>query len=180
MESYDKLRQQYRPTRIKALLIAESPPPSKDIPSSRHFYRSDTARTDDRLFTNTIRALYPAAADLSETELEQEKEYWLRKFQSDGWYMIEALEASQQHSVTKSERQARIRESLPRLIERIQELAGSDTKLILIKSNVFEAAAEPLRKAGFTVLNTGLVDYPGHFNQRAYRDKLSKLVAHIT
>jgi hypothetical protein len=54
-------------------------------------------------------------------------------------------------------------------------LADPDTKIILIKSNVFEAAAEPLRQAGFTVLNKELLDYPGHFNQRAYREKLAKL-----
>ncbi len=54
-----------------------------------------------------------------------------------------------------------------------------DTKIILIKSNVFVVAAEPLRQAGFTVLNQELLDYPGHFNQRAYREKLSKLAAQI-
>lgn len=179
MESYDKLRQRYRPTHIKALLIAESPPPSPDTPSSRHFYRSEKVRTDDRLFTNTIKALYPAAAGLPEAQLEQDKKRWLRKFQADGWYMIEALEESQQHEVTKPERQSRIRETLPRLTERVSELASADTKIILIKSNVFEVAAEPLRNAGFAVLNSELVDYPGHFSQRAYRDKLARLAAQI-
>lgn len=179
METYNKLRQRYRPAHIKMLLIAESPPPPQDTPSSRHFYRSEKIRTDDRLFTNTIKALYPAAADLSEAQLEQDKEHWLRTFQSDGWYMIEALETSQQHRVTKPARQARIRESLPRLIERVRELASEDTKIVLIKSNVFEVAAEPLRDAGFTVLNTELVDYPGHFNQRAYRDKLAGLARQL-
>jgi hypothetical protein len=179
MESYDKLREQHRPAHLKVLLIAESPPPLQETPSSRHFYRSEKIRSDDRLFTNTIKALYPAAAGLSEVQLEQDKEHWLRKFQADGWYMIEALETSQQHRVTKSVRQARIRESLPRLIERVNELADANTKIILIKSNVFEVAAEPLRDAGFTVLNSELVDYPGHFNQRAYRDKLTRLAAQI-
>jgi len=89
--------------------------------------------------------------------------------------MIEALEESQVHEVTKAQRQERIRQSIPRLIERVEELTGKDTKIILIKSNVFEAAAEPLRQAGFNVLNTELVDYPGQFNQRAYREKLTKL-----
>jgi hypothetical protein len=177
MRSYDEIRQQYRPNRIKRLLIAESPPPAEDIASSRHFYRSDRVRTDDRLFTNTIKALYADAADKPEIELEQQKEQWLKKFQSDGWYMIEALETSLQHEITKPERQIRIREALPRLLERAKNLAYPETKIILIKSNVFEVAAEPLRKAGFTVLNTELVDYPGHFNQRAYRNKLARLAA---
>ena len=175
MSTYDKIREQYRPEHIKLLLIAESPPPSPEIQSSRQFYYTDRPREDDRLFTNTMRALYAEAAELSEPELEAHKTDWLRRFQQDGRYMIEALETSQHHDVTKHQRQERIGASLPRLIERVRTLAEPDTKLILIKSNVFEVAAEPLRRAGFHVLNTELVDYPGHFNQRAYREKLARL-----
>ena len=175
MTSYDTVRQEYRPKHINLLLIAESPPPPPHIQSSRQFYYTDRIRTDDRLFTNTIRALYPETADMSEPELEAHKAEWLRRFQADGRYMIEALEDSQKHEVTKHQRQDRIKASLPRLTERVRELAEPGTKIILIKSNVFDVAAGPLREAGFTVLNTELVDYPGHFNQRAYREKLAKL-----
>lgn len=177
MSSYDTTRQQYRPRYIKTLLIAESPPPAANVQSSRQFYRSDQVRKEDRLFTNTIRALYPETADISESELEMQKEAWLRRFQADGWYMIEALETSQQHEVTKKERQARIQQSLPRLIKRVRAIVEPQTKIILIKSNVFQVAAEPLRQAGYTVLNTELLDYPGRFNKRAYREKLTHLIA---
>jgi hypothetical protein len=177
MSSYESVRQQYRPKHIKMLLIAESPPPSSYIQSSRQFYYTDRLRQDDRLYTNTIRALYPEANDLADDDLQHQKKRWLERFKRDGWYMIEALEKSQRHKVTKKQRQEKIRESLPRLIERVKQLAEKDTKIILIKSNVFEAAAEPLRQAGFNVLNTELVDYPGRFNQRAYREKLAKLAA---
>ncbi|HEV2403592.1 MAG TPA: hypothetical protein VGS08_05330 [Candidatus Saccharimonadales bacterium] len=136
---------------------------------------TDRIRTDDRLFTNTIRALYPETVDAPESELEQHKEQWLRRFQSDGWYMIEALNISLPHEETKDQRQELIRAGLPDLIERIKKLAERDTKIILIKSNVFEVATEPLRKAGFRVLNRELVDYPGQYNQRSYREKLAKL-----
>jgi hypothetical protein len=173
--TYDELRKSYCPAHIKVLLIAESPPPSAEIESSRHFYRSDKIRRDDRLFTNTIRALYPETAELPEPELEATKEQWLRRFQQDGWYMIEALEATQKHEVTKRQRQERIQDTLPQLLERVHELADKHTKIILIKSNVFEVAREPLREAGFDVLNTALLDYPGRFNQRAYREKLAAL-----
>ena len=173
--TYDALRQQYKPAHVKVLMIAESPPPGADVQSSRHFYRSDMARRDDRLFVNTIKALYPEAADMTEGEIEPEKEVWLRRFQQDGWYMIEALEESQVHEVTKQQRQERIADTLPRLLERVKELADKDTKIILIKSNVFEVAAEPLRAAGFEFLNKRLLDYPGRFNQRAYREKLAAM-----
>lgn len=179
MDSYDRLRQKYRPKHIKVLLIAESPPPAADKPSSRHFYRSDQIRKDDRLFTNTVRAVYSEATDKTETEIQPEKETWLQRLKDDGWYMIEALETSQKHEVTKPQRQALITQSLPRIIARVRELSDKDTKIILIKSNVFDVAAGPLREAGFTVLNTELLDYPGRFNQRAYREKLAALVAKI-
>lgn len=175
MSSYETIRQAYQPAHIKYLLIAESPPPAAHIQSSRQFYYTDRIRKDDRLFTNTIRALYPEAAEVPEVDLEEQKEAWLQRFKDDGWYMIEALKESQVHEVTKKQRQERIRENLPWLIERVRSLAEPDTKLILIKSNVFAIAAEPLREAGFRVLNTELVDYPGHFNQQAYREKLHRL-----
>lgn len=175
MSSYEKARRQYKPENIKVLIIAESPPPEADIESSRHFYRADRVRKNDRLFINTIKALYPEAVRLAETDLEQQKETWLRRFQKDGWYMIEALEQSQPHEISKRDRQERIKHSLSRLIKRVQALANKDTAIILVKSNVFEAAAEPLRQTGFRVLNRELVDYPGQFNQKAYREKLSRL-----
>lgn len=175
MESYEKARQHYRPPVIKVLIIAESPPPSGSVASSRHFYRSDRVRTGDRLFTNTIKALYPETVDLTEKQLEEAKVQWLQKFQADGWYMIEALEQSLPHEVTKRERQALIKKNMPRLLERVRALAGPGTKIILVKSNVFDVAAPSLRAADFIVLNAELLDYPGQFNQRAYREKLAKL-----
>jgi len=177
--TYDEIRRRYKPVHIKCLLIAESPPPSSDAESSRHFYRTDKVRVEDRLFVNTIRALYPEAVNTPVPELEAQKEQWLKTFQSDGWYMIEALETSLPHAIPKPERQSLINKALPRLIERVQKLADSNTKLILIKSNVFVVARKPLQEAGFIVLNTELVDYPGRFNQRAYREKLANLATQL-
>ncbi len=175
-KTYDQARERYKPRHIKILLIAESPPPSAEIQSSRQFYYTDRIRKDDRLFTNTMKALYLEASEMTEVELEKDKEKWLRRFEQDGYYMIEALEVSQEHKVTKKQRHERIREALPSLIARVERLVKSDTGLILIKSNVFDEAAEPLRNAGFHALNTELVDYPGQFNQRDYREKLAGLV----
>lgn len=175
MSEYDTIREKYRPTHIKMLLIAESQPPKPEVGGSRHFYRTDQIRRDDRLFINTVRALYPETIDTSQEDLEKDKEQWLHRFMSDGWYMIESLKASLAHEVTKKQRQELIREHLPQLIEQVHGLAQKDTKIILIKSNVFDVAAKPLKNEGFHVLNTELLDYPGRFNQRDYREKLAAL-----
>src|SRR5689334_1735189 len=124
--SYEEARRQYRPKQIDRLMIAESPPPPPEVQSSRQFYYTDRVRKDDRLFVNTMRALYPETLELKEAELEAGKTKWLRRFADDGWYMIEALEESQVHEVTKDQRQERIAEALPRLLERVRELAGPD------------------------------------------------------
>lgn len=63
------------------------------------------------------------------------------------------------------------------VIRRVRELGAGDAKLILIKSNVYDMLAEPLRAAGFDVLNTELLDYPGGFNQADFRRKLSGMIA---
>lgn len=176
MTTYETIRQSYKPDHIHILLIAESPPPPADVQSSRQFYYHDRIRTADRLFVNTIKALYESADKLTEAQIEADKEAWLKRFQADGFYIIEALDESQPHAATKQERQAKIRAHLPALLAKVRSLSMPDTKIVLIKSNVFEIAAQPLREAGFRVLNTELVDYPGQFNQRAYREKLRHLV----
>lgn len=174
--SYEEIRQQFRPKQVKVLFIAESPPPAMGVESSRHFYRAEKIRRDDRLFVNTIKALYEDAADLTEAQIEPNKNEWLKRFAADGYFMIEALEESQVHEVTKKQRQERIKDTLPRLLDRVAQLASKQTKIILIKSNVFDVAAVPLRDAGFNVLNQNLLDYPGRFNQAAYRQKLRALL----
>jgi len=177
MSNYDALRRRYQPDDIILLLIAESPPPDASVQSSRHFYRSEMARRDDRLFVNTVRALYKEAEKSSEPEIEADKEAWLQRLKRDGVYMIEALDISQEHEVTKSQRQVAIAENIPTLLAKVKRLAGAHTAIILIKSNVFDVANAPLREAGYNVLNEGLVDYPGRFNQPAYREKLRELAS---
>lgn len=176
MSDYEKIRESFKPKIIKVLFIAESPPPAANVQSSRHFYRHEQVRKDDRLFINTIKALYSESENLTESEIEIDKLEWLQKFTGDGFYMIEALQESQKHEVTKIGRQDKISASLPGLLERVKKIATPKTKIILIKSNVFEVAAGPLKQAGFNVLNTKLVDYPGHFNQAAYRKKVRDLL----
>lgn len=177
MESYENLRSRYKPARIAWLFIAESPPPDDaKRPSTRHFYRTDTGE-GDRLFANTMKALYAAARDLSEEDLRRQKAMWLQLFQADGCYMIEALEESIEHGVKAAERVKRLKAATPRLIERVQQLALPYTKIMLIKSNPYNICAEPLRAAGYNVINDGILNYPGYWQEQAYQAKLASLMS---
>jgi hypothetical protein len=167
------LRQSYKPTSVKWLFIAESPPPTAGTISTRHFYRTGIGSAD-RLFANTIKALYGEASKLSETELAEQKESWLHQFQSDGCYMIECLDDSLPHDTTPAERKQKIKAVLPQLISKVRKLASADTKVILIKSNPYNIATTPLRAAGFNVINQALIDYPGYWREEPYRQKLAQ------
>lgn len=172
---YEKLRLSYKPTIINWLFIAESPPPPAGTVSTRHFYRTGVG-TGDRLFANTIKALYAEASSLSEAELAEQKETWLRRFQQDGCYMIECLDESLAHGTTPTERKQKIKAALPQLIAKVQELATPQTQIILIKSNPYNIATNPLKEAGFKVINQALIDYPGYWREEPYRQKLAETI----
>jgi hypothetical protein len=177
---YEKLREKYRPEHIKWLFIAESPPPKKLIHSTRYFYLPDydpKLGEEDRLFSNTIRALYPEADKLSKEELQAEKEKWLRRFQADGCYLIEASPVSFPHRFKPRERQEKLKEYFPWLLERVESLAEEDTRIILIKSNVFIVVEGKLKMRGYKVINDGNLTYPGVWQEQVYRTKLKELMS---
>ncbi len=175
MQDYENLRQNFRPAQVKWLLVAESGPPKPTQTSTRHFYRME-AREGDRLFTNTIKAIYPETMELKEPELEKDKLKWLQRLQTDGFYMIEAVPYSIPHGVKTPIRRQKIRESLPDLIQRLRELVEGDTRIILIKSNTFIEAAGLLKEAGFKVINDEFLDFPGYWREQQYREKLAEML----
>lgn len=175
---YEQLRQSYLPQTINVLFIAESPPPESSAkPTTRAFYSLASAGEGDRLFNNTMRALYPEDAEGNLENLAKNKEEFLRRFQADGFYMIEALTQSLIPGTKTSERIRHLKDSLPELLKRVEGLATPETKIVLIKSNPFKVCAEPLRAAGYNVLNQETLNYPGYWQEKHYRDKLKILLS---
>jgi UDP-glucose 6-dehydrogenase len=172
---YEKLRSNYRPAEIKWLFVTESPPPPPETGGTRHFYELGV-ESNDRLYSNTMKALYSEAVSLSEKQLGTDKEQWLRRFADDGCYQIESLEVSLPHGTKTAERHKHISQNLPTLIEKIKALATMDTKVILIKSTVYKMASEPLKAADINVINSDFIDYPGYWREQQFVQKLSSLM----
>ena len=174
---YELIREKYRPVKIKVLFIAESPPPADSSkPTTRAFYRLEAAGDGDRLFNNTMQALYPDEVGGNLENPASRKAELLQRFQADGFYMIEVLDESLVPGTKTSQRQKELKEAVPALVEKVKKLADDQTKIILIKSNPFKICADPLREAGFDVLNTETLNYPGYWQEKAYREKLAKLL----
>jgi len=82
-------RMQYKPVKLKYLLVGEAPPESID----RFFYYPDVKRAD-HLFLGIMGVLYPELKQryLLNCRPSGLKETILRRFQEDGFYLLDILD----------------------------------------------------------------------------------------
>ena len=148
---YEDLREQHRPSRLRVLLIAESPPDPGS--GERRFFYSP-ALTIDNLYRGVAEAVYGECEDLN----LRDKPAMLRRLKADGFWLIDAAE----HPINKETQAARaheIAEAVPRLVERCLELAPQGG-VIICHAKVYAAAAPALREAGVNVLHDESIPFP--------------------
>lgn len=150
MDWYDELREQYRPERLRYLLIAESPPDPGT--GERRFFYAPTLRIDN-LYRGVAEAVYGRQGiDL------RNKADVLERLRADGFWLIDAID----YPVNKLSRAARVRalsESVPRLVEACLDLAP-EQGVIICHGAVYDAAAAALRQAGVKVLHDRALPFP--------------------
>jgi hypothetical protein len=165
---YAEAAGQFRPKKVRVLFIQESPPYARD----RHFYFLGV-KEHDGLWVNLMRFLYQA--DFGEdTPLERDrKDEWLRRFQKDGYWTIDASH----DSISKKEHEERAEIIRNLAAERIAEVrAIKPEQIVLVKKSVFEGLNEPMRAAGLPVVNDVAVPYPGRGQQFRFAKILRELV----
>lgn len=164
----ERLRHSYKPSKIRFLFIAESPPNSGGF-----FYNPKTIGRDS-LFAETMRTLrlWPENKTMSKGF---DKRPLLKRFQSMKYYLLD----SSQTPVDKlgfRERNRKVRGEIPRLIREIKKLKPD--KIVLVKKNVFQIVGPALVKEDFAVrvLNKTFLAFPSHGNQLKYRRHLRRLL----
>jgi len=173
MNQFEKARLEYKPEQIKYLLVAETPPKSD---SKRFFYFEDVTKQDS-LFIETMKHLYPRQTeDLETKEIRRRKEEFLRRFQSDGFYLIDSLEEpfEERHSTRKKTKL--ISEGQTKLLRKIQLLLTPETKIILIAVPVYHANHRFLLDNGIPVLNEEPIDFPGSGGQIKFKTKMGRIL----
>jgi hypothetical protein len=166
---FESARKKYRPKKLRYLLIAEAPP------SGGRFFYFDDVPTGDSLFLETMKVLYPAdCSDIKSVRMR--KAQFLRRFQEDGFFLIDALDEPTPNRATPRQKQRQILAALPALLKKVEELLDENVKIILISANVFAVCAAALRKKGFSVLNDEQIEFPASGHQREYRQKLDPLL----
>jgi hypothetical protein len=120
---YLRFRAPYSPDRRKIVFVLESPPKS-----GLYFYNPG-GRVSEPLFSAMMK-------DLIGTKPES-KDQGLREFASRGFLLIDATYSPVNHDhLSLKERNKRILDDLPVLLEELREYVGPETGVVLVKANV--------------------------------------------
>ena len=167
---FESARRKYKPETIKYLLIAEAPPKVK----SKRFFYFENVRRYDNLFLETMRVLYlDACSDIK--DVRQRKHEFLKKFQKDGFYLIDASDKPMEDT-RRARKKRQIEESSPTLKKKVRSLASKKTRIILISSTVYKVCYSRLKSEGFNVMNECAIPLPIGW-QKEFRKKLSALLS---
>lgn len=170
MNKFEIARHRYRPDKVSVALVAESPPKEE---SDRFFYFENISRGDS-LFLEVMKALYEDARGNTKTVRQRKAEY-LRRFRDDGFYLIDASQTPVAGE-SRAVKARAIRSGLGQLERDLTEIKHANLKVVLISSLVYEICCEPLRRAGFNIINTEMVDFPGFGRQKEFQAKFARII----
>ena len=162
--NWESLRESYRPSKIKILIIGEAPPSN-----TRFFYCGDTLKYDN-LFMEAIKVLYKEDANIYQKKRNSTlKKELLNKLKSEGFYLMDLYPFPiKKENGKKKKILKKIRDSyIDLFIEKFKkEVLSSTCKIVLLNSvKVLEI---PLRKLGYDVFVVRVPSYGGNalFNQQ--------------
>lgn len=148
---YEELRERYRPDRLRALLVAESPPDPGD--GERRFFYSPTLRADN-LYRGVAQALYGESDEIDVLD----KPAVLDRIRADGFWLIDAVDEPI-NKLGSAARARAIAAGVPRLAERCVELAP-ELGVIICHGKVYAAAAQLLRESRVVILHDEPLPFP--------------------
>jgi hypothetical protein len=161
----DAARECFRPLEIRFLFVAESPPSAPE----RFFYFYPVEQKDG-LFVETMKVLYQVC---DVPKLRENKKQYLERFRNDGFFLIDAVDEPIPEGSSKS---GAVLGDLSRLKQKLRRLcSNANTKAILISASVY-GIVECLKKDGFNIINTEMIDFPTFGRQKLFRNKLHRLL----
>jgi hypothetical protein len=153
-------RRDYLPSKLRVVLIGEAPP----LDPTRFFYFANV-QTHDSLFLSTMRAMYTDVRNSKVVParlLRKHKREYLDAFRRDGFLLLDACNRPMPRTLHSPRKQVSlIKAGVAELRTRLTEIRTAGAPIILIKKTVYQALNRELRAAGFNVVNTEAIDFPG-------------------
>lgn len=169
MSSINQAREKYRPDKITCLFVAESPPADP----SRFFY-FEKVFDHNTLFLEIIKVFYKPTEPTIRIRLK--KGSYLTRFKEDGYFLVDAMDEPIGVSGTQAKTK-KVIEHQHEFIRKISKIIDKTTPITLISRPVYDGLCSFLKKEGYNVINTEMVDFPGSGRQKAFREKLHRLLA---
>lgn len=146
---YIRLREQYRPRRIRVVFVLESPP------ASGWYFYNPHGRVSEPLF----RAMMRLASCQPSTKGEG-----LRAFQRSGFSLVDAIYTPMNILRDGTLRNQKILDNYPNFVADLRNHIGQTrTPLLLVKTNVCVLLEPRLVADGFYVINNGKrIPFPSH------------------
>jgi hypothetical protein len=188
MDAQERFREAanlYLPDQLRLLFIAEAPPAFK---VNRLFYFTGLTE-GDTLFLEMMKVLYPAEIGYindtfqpgsSVKLMRNRKPELLRKFQNDGYYLIDAYEQPMPDGADTATKTSQMRSTLPALQRKVRHLVREQSvPIILIGGITYSACAEALRLDGKNVANNAMINHPARGGQKLFREKLGAVLSNL-
>jgi hypothetical protein len=182
LQRFKEAAKRYLPHTLRLLFIAEAPLAFK---VNRLFYFTGL-RDGDTLFLEMMKVLYPAEIGYSEgvfrpgfsvKQLRLRKQELLRKFQNDGYHLIDAYERPMPDGASAATKTALMRSTLPALQSKVRHLVGKrSVPILLIGGITYSVCAEALRLDGHSVVNHSMINHPARGGQKLFRAKLEDVL----
>jgi hypothetical protein len=182
LERFNEAARRYLPNPLRLLFIAEAPPAFK---VNRLFYFTGL-RDGDTLFLEMMKVLYPAEVGYSEGTFRQgysakrmrlRKQELLRKFQNDGYQLIDAYEQPMPDGAVAATKTVLMTSTLPALLSKVRSLVGKrSVPIILIGGITYSVCAEALRLGGHKVVNRTMIHHPARGGQKLFRAMLREVL----
>lgn len=175
---YFHAAEKYNPRNIEKeidyLFIAESPPSSDNDLDPRYFYNDQLEKYDFlfKYLANVFESLQP---DLFHGA--RSKEDRLKCLQKLGVFLIDACNYPI-NKIPVNKRNKLIIREYSILKKRIDELVSPETKIILIKQNIYNLLKDRLCEDGYHVINKEdkCLPFPSNGNQGKFRNELKDIL----
>lgn len=167
-EPYQHYAEDFKPKKIKFLLIGESPPLTPEGQELRYFYnyKNNVGRN---VLLSTISFVFIGRG----FRKGNNKKEFLNKLCEKGVFLVDAT-YTPINKKNKKERREIIKEDYPSLKKNILNLnLSSDTKFFLIHNNVVFAIGEMLRN-DFKQYEIISIGFPKYYDDRDFKEKIEK------
>jgi hypothetical protein len=160
---YVKMRGRYLPKTISAIFVLESPPAA-----GRYFYNPN-GQTTEPLFSAMMRLIKCKPV---------RKASGLTEFAKRRFIIVDATYTPVNHIKNRTKRDQVILKSYLELVKDLRAITkNKKTPIILVKANICDLLADPLKKDGFNIINNDIrIPFPAFGQQNIFRQRMRRVL----